>query len=175
MLKLLKKMRRRELIMAVLCALLVLGQIYFELTLPDYMKELTSLITAQGTQTSDIWNVGLKMLGCTFASAILAVACGFLAAKAAAGFSYSTRERLFHHVMDFGKEELQDFSIPSLITRTTNDITQLQMIVAMGLQLIIKAPIMAVWALIKILNRSWELSLVTGAFVVVICATVLTV
>ena len=175
MLKLLRKMRRRELIMAVLCALLVLGQIYFELTLPDYMKELTSLITAQGTQTSDIWRVGLKMLGCTFASAALAVACGFLAAKAAAGFSYSTRERLFHHVMDFGKEELQDFSIPSLITRTTNDITQLQMIVAMGLQLIIKAPIMAVWALIKILNRSWELSLVTGAFVVVICATVLTV
>ena len=175
MLKLLRRMRKREVWMAVLCAVLVLGQIYFELTLPDYMKELTSLITAQGSQTSDILHVGLKMLGCTFASAILAVGCGFLAAKTAAGFSYSTRQRLFYHVMDFGKEELQNFSIPSLITRTTNDITQLQMIVAMGLQMMIKAPIMAVWAVIKILNKSWELSLVTGAFVVVIGATVLTV
>ena len=164
MLKLLKRMRKREVWMAVLCAVLVLGQIYFELTLPDYMKELTSLITAQDSQTSDILHVGLKMLGCTLASAVLAVGCGFLAAKTAVGLQLFTRRAssLFYHVMDVGSEEMQDFSIPSLITRTTNDITQIQMIVAMGLQMMIKAPIMAVWAVIKILGKSWELSAVTG-------------
>ena len=175
MLKLLRRMRRREVQMAVACALLVLGQIYFDLALPDFMKELTGLITQQGSQTAEILKVGLKMLGCTLASAVLSVGCGFLAAKTAAGFSYSTRARLFYRVMDFGKEELQDFSVPSLITRTTNDITQLQMLIAMGLQMLIKAPVMAVWAVIKILQKSWELSLVTGAFVVVISATVLAV
>ncbi len=175
MIKLLKKMGKREVLMAVLCALLVLGQVYFDLTLPDYMTDLTMMLNTAGSETSDILNVGLKMLGCTLASAALAIGCGYLSAKTASGFSYTIREKLFNHVMDMGSEEMQDFSIPSLITRTTNDITQIQMIVSMGLQMIIKSPIMAVWAVIKILGKSWELSAVTAAFVVVICVFVLAV
>lgn len=175
MIKLLKKMGKREVLMAVLCALLVLGQVYFDLTLPDYMTDLTMMLNTAGSETSDILNVGLKMLGCTLASAALAIGCGYLSAKTASGFSYTIREKLFNHVMDMGSEEMQEFSIPSLITRTTNDITQIQMIVSMGLQMIIKSPIMAVWAVIKILGKSWELSAVTAAFVVVICVFVLAV
>lgn len=174
MLKLLKNMRRKEWLMALLCLLLVVGQVYFDLRLPDYMTELTTLIKTSGT-TGDIAVVGLKMLGCTAVSAVLAIGCGFLSAKTASGFSFTVREKLFHHVMDAGSEEMQDFSIPSLITRTTNDITQIQMIIAMGLQMLIKAPIMAVWAVIKILGKSWELSAVTAAFVVALCTTVLVI
>ena len=172
MLKLIKNMRRKEKEMALLCLVFVVVQIYFDLRLPDYMTELTMLIKTSGT-TADIAAVGLKMLGCTAASAVLAIACGFLAAKTASGFSFAVREKLFRHVMDIGSEEMQDFSIPSLITRTTNDITQIQMIIAMGLQMMIKAPIMAVWAIIKILGKSWELSAVTAAFVVVLFTTLL--
>ena len=172
MLKLIKNMRRKEKEMALLCLVFVVVQIYFDLRLPDYMTELTMLIKTSGT-TADIAAVGLKMLGCTAASAVLAIACGFLAAKTASGFSFAVREKLFRHVMDIGSEEMQAFSIPSLITRTTNDITQIQMIIAMGLQMMIKAPIMAVWAIIKILGKSWELSAVTAAFVVVLFTTLL--
>lgn len=175
MIKLLKRMGKREVLMAVLCTILVLGQVYFDLTLPDYMTDLTMMLNTAGSETSDILNVGLKMLGFTLASAALAIGCGYLSAKTASGFSYTIREKLFNHVMDMGSEEMQDFSIPSLITRTTNDITQIQMIISMGLQMIIKSPIMAVWAVIKILGKSWELSAVTAAFVVVICVFVLAV
>lgn len=174
MLKLLKSMRRKEIIMALICIVLIVGQVYFDLRLPDYMTDLTSLIKTSGS-TGNILNVGLKMLGCTAVSAVLAIACGFLAAKTASGFSYTVRGKLFHHIMDIGSEEMQDFSVPSLITRTTNDITQIQMVISMGLQMIIKAPIMAVWAVIKILGKSWELSAVTAGFVVVLCGTVLAI
>lgn len=172
MFKLLKNMRLKEKLMALICLVFVVIQVYFDLRLPDYMTELTTLIKTSGT-TADIVNVGLKMLGCTMVSAVLAIACGFLAAKTASGFSFTVRAKLFGHVMDIGSAEMQDFSVPSLITRTTNDITQIQMIVAMGLQMMIKAPIMAVWAVIKILGKSWELSAVTAVFVVVLLVTVL--
>lgn len=171
MIKLLKNLRRREKLMALICLVFVVCQVYFDLRLPDYMTELTVLIKTSGT-TADIVNIGLKMLGCTAVSALLAVACGYLASKTASGLSFAVREKLFHHVMDIGSEEMQDFSIPSLITRTTNDITQIQMIVAMGLQMMIKAPIMAVWAVIKILGKSWQLSAVTAAFVVVLIVSI---
>lgn len=171
MLQLLKKMQRREVIMTLICAVFVVGQVYFDLRLPDYMTELTTLIKTSGT-TADIVSVGIKMLGCTCVSAVLAVICGYLAARTASGFSYTIREKVFHHVMEIGSEEMRDFSVPSLITRTTNDITQIQMIVAMGLQMIIKAPIMAVWAIVKILGKSWELSVVTAGFVIVVCTAV---
>ena len=172
MIKLLKHMRPREKWMALLCLGFVVVQIYFDLRLPDYMTELTVLINTSGT-TAGIANVGFKMLGCTAASAAMAIACGFLAARTASGFSFVVREKLFHHVMDMGSEEMQAFSVPSLITRTTNDITQIQMILAMGLQMMIKAPIIAVWAVIKILGKSWELSAVTAGFVAVLFVTVL--
>ena len=175
MIKLFKQMRRKEALMALLCAVLVVGQVWFELRLPDYMTQLTTLIKTPGSTSGDIWNVGVQMLLVTLGSAVLSIGCGFLAAKCASGFSFTVREKLFHHVMACGSEEMRGFSVPSLITRTTNDITQIQMIVAMGLQMMIKAPIMAVWAVIKILGKSWELSAVTAAFVVVLCGTVLAI
>ncbi len=175
MIKLFKQMRRKEALMALLCAALVVGQVWFELRLPDYMTQLTTLIKTPGSASGDIWNVGVQMLLVTLGSAVLSIGCGFLAAKCASGFSFTVREKLFHHVMACGSEEMQGFSVPSLITRTTNDITQIQMIVAMGLQMMIKAPIMAIWAVIKILGKSWELSAVTAAFVVVLCGTVLAI
>ncbi len=171
MFKLLKSMRPKEIIMAMICVVFVVGQVYFDLRLPDFMTELTTLIKTSGA-TDAIVHVGLKMLGCTLVSAILAIMCGYLAARTASGFSFTVREKIFRRVIDLDKEKMQDFSVPSLITRTTNDVTQIQMIVAMGLQMMIKAPIMAVWAVIKILGKSWELSAVTAAFVIVICVTV---
>ena len=173
MIKLLKRMRKREALMALICALLVVVQVYFDLKLPDYMTQLTTLIRTPGSETADVLSVGGQMLLCTLASAVLAIACGYLAAKTASGFSFAVRGDLFHHVMDAGSEEMHAFSVPSLITRTTNDITQIQMIVAMGLQMLMKAPIMAVWAVIKILGKSWELSVVTAGFVVALCTVVL--
>ena len=161
--------------MTAVCVVFILGQIYFDLTLPDYMSNLTLLIKTPGSEMSEIWSVGAKMLGCTLASAALCIACGYLSAKIAAGFSYSVRSRLFTHVLGLGKQEMQEFSVPSLINRTTNDITQIQMFVSMGLQTLVKAPVMAVWAVIKILGKSWELSLVTAVFVVVLATVSLAI
>lgn len=172
MIKLLKNMRPKEIIMSIICVIFVLGQIYFDLSLPDYMTELTTLLKTPNTEVSALMNVGLKMILCTLCSAVLAISCGFLSSKVASGFSYELRRKLFHNIIDLSKQDMQNFSIPSLITRTTNDITQIQMIVSMGLQMIIKAPVMAIWAVIKILNKSWELSVVTLGFVVVICISV---
>lgn len=166
MIKLLKKMRTREWLLAILCAVLVLGQIYFDLLLPDYMSDLTMLIKTEGSTVTEVLRTGAKMLGCTLASAVLSVMCGYLAARVAAGFSYIVRKDVFYKVSDFGQQQMQEFSVPSLINRTTNDITQIQMLLAMGLQIIIKAPIMAVWAVIKIIDKSWQLSAITAGFVV---------
>ena len=173
MLKLLKKMRKKEWEMAGLCILLILGQIYFDLKLPDYMSSLTVLIETPGSTVADVARTGVDMLGCTLASAVFSILCGFLAAQVAAGFSYTTGEAVFHKVADFGQEQMQKFSVPSLINRTTNDITQIQMLLAMGLQIMIKAPVMAVWAIIKIINKSWTLSAITAGFVVALLAVML--
>ena len=166
MIRLLKKMRRREKLMALLCIVLVLGQVYFDLAMPDYMSDLTVMIQTPGAEQSEIWSVGGKMLGCALFSMALAVIAGYFAAQTAAGFSYTVREEIFDKVSSFGKQEMNGFSVPSLIVRTTNDVTQIQMLIAMGLQILIKAPVMAVWAVIKIINKSWELSALTACFVV---------
>ena len=155
--------------------MIVLGQIYIDLELPDYMSDLTVLIETPGSTMSDILHTGLEMLGCTLASAALCILCGYLTAKVAAGFALTTRERVFNKIADFGQHEMMSFSVPSLINRTTNDITQVQMVIAMGLQLIIKAPIMAVWAVLKIIDKSWELSVITAAFVVALLLVMLVV
>ena len=175
MLKLLHNLRRREWTMAAACAVLILGQIYFDLSLPDYMSDLTVLIKTPDSTLADILHTGLEMLGCTLASAVLCVICGYLTAKVAACFALTIRERVFNKIADFGQHEMMSFSVPSLINRTTNDITQVQMVIAMGLQLIIKAPIMAVWAVLKIIDKSWELSVITAAFVVALLLVMLVV
>lgn len=175
MIKLLKNIRKKEVVYAIICTVLIVAQIYFDLALPDYMSELTKMIKTPGTATSAVLTVGLKMLACALISAVFAVICGYLAAKTASGLSYTIREKLFRKVMGSSAKEMNEFSVPSLITRTTNDITQIQMIISMGLQTMIKAPVMAVWAVIKILGKSWELSVVTAGFVIAICVTVIAI
>ena len=163
-------MRRQEWIMAVICSLLILGQIYFDLSLPDYMSNLTVLIKTPGSTLSDVLHTGAEMLGCALGSAVLCIVCGYLTARVAAGFSYSIREKVFRKIADFGQQEMMAFSVPSLINRTTNDITQIQMLVSMGLQILVKSPIMAVWAILKIVDKSGTLSAITAGFVAALLA-----
>lgn len=165
-------MRKRERLLALLCVFLVAGTVWFDLTMPDYMSDITRLIVTPGSAMRDIRGSGMKMLLCAFGSALLSILVGYFAAKLASNFSYTIREKVFHRVIDFGASEIKRFSTPSLITRTTNDITQIQMVVAMGLQVMIKAPIMAVWAILKIVGKNWQLSLVTAAAVVIIITVI---
>lgn len=173
MIRLLKQMKSKDRWMVLLCVLLVGGQVYFDLTLPDYTKEITTLIGMESDVLADYFAAGGKMLACALCSALLAVIVGYFAAKIAADFSFSIREKVFDKVSSFGSGEIKKFSTASLITRTTNDITQIQMVVAMGLQVMIKAPIMAVWAVLKIVGKSWELSVVTASTVIALLTTII--
>ena len=166
-------MKKRDLGYALLCLILVAGQIWFDLTMPDYMSDITKLIVTPGSLMTEIWIAGAKMLSCALGSAALAVIVGYFASRLASNFSYTVREKVLYHVTDFGAREMKKFSTASLITRTTNDITQIQMLVAMGLQVMIRAPIMAVWAVLKIVGKSWELSLLTAGAVLLIMIVIL--
>ncbi len=165
-------MKKRDALYALLCLLLVAGQVWFDLTMPDFMSDITTLILTPGSAMRNIWIAGAKMLGCALGSTALAVIVGFFAAKLASNFSATVREKVFYRVTDYGENEIKKFSTASLITRTTNDITQIQMLIAIGLQVMIKAPIMAVWAVLKIVGKSLELSLVTALAVVLIMAVI---
>ena len=166
MLKLLRAMDKREWVMTILCAFLITGQTFFDLSLPDFMTKLTTLINTPDASISEISQIGLKMIAYALSGAVLAIGCGYLSSKVASGFSYSIRKKTFSKVMSFGQFEISKFSIASLINRTTNDAAAIQIFVAMGLQSIIRAPITAVWAVIKIIRKSWQLSAITGGFVI---------
>ena len=172
MIRLLKEMKTEDRRMALLCILLVGGQVYLDLKLPDYTKEITTLVSMENSILSAYFIAGGKMLACAFASAVLSVIVGYFAAKIAADFSFDIREKVFDKVAAFGSGEVKKFSAASLITRTTNDITQIQMVIAMGLQVMIKAPIMAVWAVAKIVGTSWQLSVVTAGAVVLLITVI---
>lgn len=173
MIRLFGQMSRRDRWLVLLCVLLVGGQVYFDLTLPDYTKEITTLISTESSALADYFSAGGKMLACALCSALLAVVVGFFSARIASDFSFDIREKLFEKVSAFGSGEIKKFSTAGLITRTTNDITQIQMVVAMGLQVMIKAPIMAVWAICKIVGKSWQLSVVTASAVVLLVTTII--
>ena len=172
MIRLLKEMKTEDRRMALLCILLVGGQVYLDLKLPDYTKEITTLVSMENSVLSAYFIAGGKMLACAFASAVLSVIVGYFAAKIAADFSFDIREKVFDKVAAFGSGEVKKFSAASLITRSTNDITQIQMVIAMGLQVMIKAPIMAVWAVAKIVGTSWQLSVVTAGAVVLLITVI---
>ena len=167
MLRLFKRFRRQEVLMILLSVVLIVGQVWLDLTMPDYMSEITRLVQTEGSAMADIWANGGMMLLCALGSMVLSVATGYLAARIAASFSMRLRRDIFHQVEDFSMAEINRFSTASLITRTTNDVNQVQMLVAMGLQLIIKAPIMAVWAITKIQSSSWQWTAATFGAVVV--------
>lgn len=169
--KLLKRFRPREVLMLLLGTILIVGQVWLDLTMPDYMSEITRLVQTPDSVMGDIWLAGGKMLLCALGSLALSIMTGFLAARLAASFSMRLRQDIFDKVESFSMEEINRFSTASLITRTTNDVTQIQMLVAIGLQVIIKAPIMAVWAITKIRSKSWQWT--TATFVAVVLALLL--
>ena len=172
MIKLLKNLTKKEWFLALISLILIIVHVWLELKMPDYMSEITVLVQTEGSQMSDIIKNGAYMLGCAFGSLVSAVIVGYLVATVAANFSKSVRKKLFDKVEDLAMSEVKGFSTSSLITRTTNDITQVQMLVAMGLQLMIKAPITAIWAITKILNKSWQWSMTTGIAVLILLTVI---
>ncbi len=170
MLKLLKK--RTEWIMVVISVILIALQVWLDLKMPDYMSNITVLVQTPNSEIKDILINGGYMLLCALGSLILSILVGYLAATISAGLAKELRKSLFHKVEDMSMDDVKSFKTSSLITRTTNDVTQIQMFISMGLQLLIKAPITAVWAVTKILNKNWEWSLLTGIAVLVLLFTI---
>ena len=175
MIKLLKKLSAKELILILISIILIAVQVHLELKIPDYMSEITKLVQTAGSDIGDILYQGMFMLLCAFASLISAVITGYITSLVSASFSKNIRNEIFDKVEDFGMEEVKKFSTSSLITRTTNDVTQIEMLLSMGIQLIFRAPIMATLALVKIINKSAEWSLLTGAGVVILLSIVTTI
>lgn len=171
MFKLLKKLRKKDFLLILVCAGLIVFQVWLDLKLPDYMSEITQLVQTEGNTMSEILTAGGKMLLCAFGSLASAVIVGFFASYIAATFSKIIRKDIFEKVENFSEGEVKKFSTSSLITRTTNDVSQIEMLVAMGLQLIIKAPITAIWAVSKILGKSFTWSAVIGGGVLILLLT----
>jgi len=165
MFKLLKNLKRREIIYIAICIIFVVVQVWLELKLPDFMSNITRLVQTEGSTMAEILKQGAYMMACALGSLVTTVIVGYFAAYVAASFSKSLRKKVFSKVEEFGMEEIKEFSTSSLITRTTNDITQVQMLVAMGLQVLIRAPIMATWAITKIAGKSWQWSAITAGAV----------
>ena len=171
MIKLMKNLEKKDYFIMVFIALLVILSVFLDLKMPEYMSEITKLVQTDGSQMSEILRAGGFMLLCAVASMICTVVTGYFSSLLAANFSLNIRRKIFQKVEAFGIAEIKKFSTSSLITRTTNDVTQIEMLLSMGLQMLIKSPIMAVWALMKILGKSGELSLITGCGVVIIVVT----
>ena len=165
MVKLLKYLEKKDWLIMLLIVILVISQVWLELKLPDYMSEITRLVQTEGSQMVEILKNGGYMLLCAFGSLIAAIITGYLVSKLASKFSMTIRKKLFSKVEDLAIQEVKGFSTSSLITRTTNDITQIQMLMSMGLQLLLKAPITAIWAITKILNKGWQWSVATAVAV----------
>ncbi|MDR2131787.1 MAG: ABC transporter ATP-binding protein/permease [Clostridiales Family XIII bacterium] len=172
MVKIFKYLKRKEWLMALVCLIFIVAQVWLDLKSPEYMAEITVLVQTPGSAMSDIRLAGGKMLLCTLGSLAAAVIVGFFAARIAATFSRDLRSLLFNRVESFSMEEINRFSTDSLITRSTNDITQIQMLVTMGLMIVVKAPITAVWAIVKIAGKGAEWTLTTGAAIVVLVVTI---
>ncbi len=175
MIKLFKQFNKKQVLMVLICFIIIIFQVGLELKLPDYMSEITKLIETEGSTMKEILTSGLYMLLCAFASAIFAVIIGFLASTLSAEFSLNLRERLFKKVQKFGITEIKNFQTSSLITRTTNDVTQIEMLIAFGLQALLRAPIMAIWAVTKIVNRSAALSGIVAVGVIILLITVFSI
>ena len=172
MFKLLKNLKKKEKILFIFVVILVLCQVWLELKMPDYMSAITRLVQTPGSQMSEILKNGGFMLACALGSMIAAIFTGLLTSYVSAHFTKDTREKLFLKVEELPMQEVKNFSTSSLITRTTNDITQIQMFVAMGLQLLLRAPITAVWAITKILNKNWQWSMITGIAVLILLSVI---
>ena len=168
MLKIFKNFKEKEWILLIISIVFVVSQVWLDLKLPDYMSEITQLVQTPGSEMSEILTSGGWMLLCALGSLVASIIVAALAAKIAANLSARLRFRMFDKVQSFSMEEINNFSTASLITRSTNDINQIQMFIVMGLQALVKAPILAVWAILKIVGRNWQLSLTVAGAVVVL-------
>ena len=172
MFKLFKNLTKKEIILIIFSLLLILVQVKLDLTMPDYMSKITVLVQTEGSEMKEILKNGALMLGCAAGSLITTVIVSYMAANIASSFSTVMRSKIFEKIQKFSTEEMKKFSTSSLITRTTNDITQVDMVIGLGLQLLVKAPIMAVWAIFTILNKGIDWSMLTAACVIVLLLTV---
>jgi len=172
MLKLLKNLNKKDYIAIFIVVILIITQVWLELKMPDYMSKITVLVQSQGSKMSDILTYGGYMLACALGSLISAVVTGYFIANISARFSLDNRKKLFDKIERLGMQEVKQFSVSSLITRTTNDITQVEVLISMGLTLLIKAPITAIWAITKILNKNLEWSVITAIAVAILLTTI---
>ena len=172
MLKLIRNFTKKEWTLMFISALFIIFQVWLDLKMPDYMSEITQLVQTEGSSLNEILTQGIYMLLCAGGSLISSMIVGYFVANLAAQFSMKVRKKLFDKVENLSMHEVKMFSTSSLITRTTNDITQVQMLIAMGLQMMIKAPITAIWAITKILNKSWQWSAITAVALVVLLTTI---
>ena len=175
MIKLMKNFNKKDILVIIACIVIMISQVWIELRLPEYMSTITRLIQTDGSEMHEIIKQGSLMLACAFGSMATAVLIGYLSSGLSATFSLKLREKVFKKVQRLGIAEIKKYSTSSLITRTTNDVTQIEMLISMGLQAMIKAPIMAVWAITKIINKSTELSSLVGAGVIILLITVFTI
>lgn len=174
MFKLFKNLEKKDRCFILMALVFIVAQVWLDLKLPDYMSEITVLVETPDSSMQDILIAGGKMLACAFGSLVSGISVAVLAAKSGIDFAATIREKLFHKVQDFSMEEIGKFSTASLITRTTNDVSQIQILIVMGLQAIAKAPIMAVWAILKIYNKSWQWTASTGVALVILLSIVIT-
>lgn len=172
MLKLLKKFKKKECFLSFIALLLIIVEVWLELKMPDYMSEITKLVQTEDSKMADIITNGSWMIGCALGSLIAAIIVGYIVANVASSFSMNLRKDLFNKVESLSMNEIKQFKTNSLITRTTNDITQIEMVISMGLQLLLKAPITAGWAILKILNKSWQWSVSTAVAVVILLSVI---
>ena len=173
MFKLFKNFTKKDYLLIFISFIFILVQVWLDLKLPDYMSEITKLVQTEGSKMSAILENGGYMLLCAFGSLLSAILVGYISSNVSASFSKTIRKKLFNKVENLGIAEVKNFSTSSLITRTTNDITQIQMFISMGLQLLIKAPVTAIWAVTKILNKNIEWSAVTAVAVIILLVTIL--
>ena len=172
MLKLFRNLTKKDICLFLVAVVFIILGVNLELTMPDYMSKITMLVQTEGSKMSEILLNGGYMLACAFGSMLISILVGYLIARVTSDFSLNTRSKLFNKVLSMGMQDVKAFNTSSLITRTTNDITQLEMVLGMGMQLLIKAPVTAVIAVTKILNKNWQWSLATGIAVVVLLTTI---
>lgn len=175
MIKLFKNLKSNDWLFILMSVIFIVLQVWLDLKLPDYMSEITMLVQTQGSEMTDVLSAGGKMIACALGSLASAFVVGYFAAKVSAGLARTLRTKVYNKTMSFSMEEINGFSTASLITRSTNDITQVQMFMALGLQMLIKAPIMAAWAVFKISSKSWQWTAVTGGAVGIILIMILVV
>lgn len=175
MFKMFKNLSWKEWLMAGISIIFIAGQVWLDLKLPEFMSEIAALLTMGSSAMDQIWINGVYMLVCAIGSALMSVIVGFFSARIAAKLGLTLRGKLYSHIQSFSKNEMKKFSTASLITRSTNDVTQVQNFIAMGLQIIVKAPIMAIWAICKIVGKSWQWSLVTAVAVAILLVVIISI